>query len=347
MKKKPVPKTIHAFAITSLAMMFCATNLQAQAVEELVYEPRLEIVVPKELVALDTNTFLPQPMPQLDLQIPEPVFQLPKPRKSTLLAVGLSGLFPGLGHVYLGDMKTAGGLMGSMGVGFGIAAFSRSNKDILAANLVTLQATSSYGLYAAYRDVRLYNGQTGYSYKMPTDSFLDLTSAPFSWSVIKKPEVWGGLMGSLALATTVTYFAFSNKSQASASASTFAPWFPLIALPVGLGEESLFRGFLLPVFSEWFTPTGGIILSSLVFGAMHIPNARGLEIEDRRNYYTFSLPLITGLGAYFGWMTHKNHSLKESVALHTWYDFVLFAAGAWASQAVIRGPTNFSISIPF
>ena len=96
-------------------------------------------------------------------------------------------------------------------------------------------------------------------------------------------------------------------------------------------------------------PIGGITLSSLIFGAAHIPNAAEMSQDDRRRYYTFGLPLITGLGAYFGWLTYKNNSLKESVAVHAWYDFILMGLGALASEAVVPTgrPTHFSLAIPF
>ena len=99
--------------------------------------------------------------------------------------------------------------------------------------------------------------------------------------------------------------------------------------------------------AEATSPWGGIAVSSLVFGAAHIPNAMLLEEEDRWRYYAFSLPLITSMGAYFGWMTHKNTSIQESVALHTWYDFVLFAASAWGPQAMIPRRPQFALSVPF
>lgn len=341
-------KTTNFFTMASLAVLLASSPLRAEAADELIElnERHLELVAPQELIALDTSTFLQPSIPQQDLQMPAPILQVPR-RKNALLAAGLSGIIPGLGHGYLGDWKTAGGFMGATGVGIGLSAFSGSNEAFQYTNLITLQATSFYGIYAAYRDARLYNGQIGYSYKMPTDNLADLTSAPFRWSVMKKPEVWGGLLGSLALATAVSYFFFPEKSEAHVGAAISNPWFPIVALPIGIGEESFFRGFLMPQFSEWTTPWGGIALSSVVFGAMHIPNALVLEPEDRNSYYVASLPLITALGVYCGWLTHKNHSLKESVALHTWYDFTIFALSTFANQAMIKGPTGFSISIPF
>lgn len=297
----------------------------------------------REVSVLDLSAIEQPAMPQ-EMQSPVPIFQ---PRhKSPFLAVGLSSLLPGLGHVYLGDMKTAGGLIGSAGLGIGLVSFAHSEHALLT-SLVAVQSTWSYGLYAAYRDVRTYNGQGGYRYKMPTDSLADLTLASFEWSVLKKPEVWGGFLGALGLAVSTTYLIHPKEARIHSNLSSKMQMSPLIALPVGIGEESLFRGYLQSQLSEVFTPWGGIVLSSLAFGAMHIPNALLLEPEDRRGYYTVSIPFITMFGSYLGWLTYKNHSLKESVALHTWYDFLLFAAGSLANRAAVTGRTEFAVAIPF
>src|SRR3989338_4940243 len=231
-----------------------------------------------------------------------------------LLTVSLSTLCPGLGHAYLGDLKTSGLLMGSGGIGLVVAdpSFSRKPPETLPqwGGLMTFQTAWSYGLYAAYRDVRIFNRQEGYTYPMPQDSFVDIALAPFKWSVISKPEVWGGLLGSLALAVGVGYFISSDTAVISLDANPVAGVPPFMAFPIGISEETLFRGYLQPMLSEWMTPIGGITLSSLIFGAAHIPNAAEMSQDDRRRYYTFGLPLITGLGAYFGWLTYKNNSLK-------------------------------------
>jgi membrane protease YdiL (CAAX protease family) len=282
--------------------------------------------------------------------IPSEIIQLPAPkaidlpRKSTLLAVGLSSLFPGLGHVYLGDMQTAGGLMGGTGLAIGLIPYGG---PLQIPAIVTLQNTWNYGIYAAYRDARLFNGQAGYSYKMPTDSLADLSYAPFNFRILKKPEVWGGFLGALAIAITTSYFTYSQDAHIQPQLSSRTAALPLIALPVGIGEESFFRGYLQSQLSEWLTPWGGIVVSSLAFGASHIPNAQMLAPEDQWRYYAFTLPVITAFGGYFGWLTHKNNSLKESVAVHTWYDFVLFAAAALATQTAATGRSGFAIAIPF
>jgi hypothetical protein len=246
---------------------------------------------------------------QTELQLPTPHFQTP-PYKSPFLAVGLSALFPGLGHVYLGDMQAAGGFMGTTGVSLGLATSELSNHSVQTNSLLTVQNVYLYSLYAAYRDVRKYNGNSGYSYKMPNDSLADLTFAPFKWSIIKKPEVWVGLLGFFALAAGTSFIANSLDASSKVSLSSGSETYPAMALPIGISEEAFFRGFLQPQLSEYLTPWGGIMTSSFAFGAAHIGNAQALEPEDRQSYYTFVVPFISTLGVYLGWLTYKNNSLR-------------------------------------
>lgn len=268
------------------------------------------------------------------------------PRKSPGLAATLSFLLPGFGHVYLGDMKTASGLLGSSFLTIGLASYPEADTSLRSSSIITAQSIWSYGVYAAYRDARLFNRNVQYSYKMPTDSLADLTFAPFRFKILKKPEVWGGFLGILGVAMGTSYFLFPKEARIQHNLSSRLEH-PAIALPVGIGEESLFRGYLQSQFSEWINPWSGIALSSLAFGAAHIPNAMMLEPEHRWRYYSFSLPFITGIGAYFGWVTYKNRSLQESVALHTWYDFVIFAAASLATQSASVGRPGFALPIPF
>jgi membrane protease YdiL (CAAX protease family) len=183
---------------------------------------------------------------------------------------------------------------------------------------------------------------------MPQDSLSDLAYAPFQMKVMKKPEVWGGILGALALGTTLSYFAFRDD-LANVRMDTSGSLMPLLALPIGIGEESFFRGFVQPACMELCgSPWGGITLSSLSFGAAHIGNAKGFPPELQKRYYTVSIPFLTSFGAYFGWLAYKNCSLKEAVAIHAWYDFTLMAISALAeTQANTSEPRAFAISLPF
>lgn len=298
----------------------------------------------QEIASFETPSFIQEPISSLDLPQTAPPLAPPK-YKHPWLAISLSSIIPGLGHLYLGDNQTAAGLISTTGLTAGLM-FS-PNPNIQQTAFITLNATGYYGLYSAYRDVRLYNGASLYSYPMPTDSLADLTAASFQWSVLKKPEVWGGILGAFSIGVVVSYFAYPRDAKIETHrAAAFTP-LPFVALPVGIGEECLFRGFLQSALSESFNPLTGLILSSLAFGAAHIPNAQMLDEKNRWRYYSFSLPLITGIGAYCGWLTSKNHSLKESVAVHTWYDFILFSLSALANQTAATGRPGFAFSSAF
>lgn len=307
---------------------------------------------------------LPNLPGSLDAQTAEPPFAappLPKPYRSGHLAAGLSLIYPGLGHLYLGDNRAAAVLSSTMGAsigaGLGWESWMKAQREkdgefgfFFNPGFILAQATWGYGIFAAYRDGRAYNQFSGYNYPMPTDSFSDLAYAPFRSQVMKKPEVWGGVLGALVIGTVVSYFGFSSEEVEEAQpgqANATRSFLPLAAFPVGLGEEALFRGCIQPLFSEALTPWGGLTLASLAFGAAHIPNALMLPEEDRWRYYSFSLPLITGIGAYCGWLSMKNRSLQESVALHAWYDFVLFGLTALTARVGGGGASSMAICVPF
>jgi membrane protease YdiL (CAAX protease family) len=310
----------------------------------------LSVLLVSSLLSAQEEVALFDPIPtiqstQQEIQLPAP--PLARPQKSVGWAVLLSSLFPGLGHVYLDDMKMAGGLAGAGGAGLGFGLNPHASKSIRLSSLMTYQTICSYSLYSVYRDVRAYNGPSSYTYKMPADDLTDLTTAPFSWKVMKKPEVWGGVLSLLAIATGVSYLAFPGGTSKSAEDYPETKMSPLLSVPIGVGEEALFRGFLQASLAESFNPWGGIALSSIAFGAAHIPNAQALRPENRWRYYSFIVPLLTAFGSYAGWLTYKNHSLKESVALHTWYDMVLFAAGSFATEANITRERQYSFTWAF
>ncbi len=317
------------------------------AADEVTEIPQSEDIVAIESVepSLFTN-----PPALLENSAAPPIPELP--HKSSFLTVGLSWLVPGLGSAYLGDYKAAAGVFGSYAAGVSLEVVNAQNPQYWS-SLAVGQNAWFYGVYAAYRDVRLYNIGDRYSYKMPTDSFNDLSLAPFRWRVLKKPEVWGGFLGIFSLAAVSSYFGYHDTAfiQADSSSKTkdaAARLNPLCAFPVGLSEEAFFRGYLQSFLSERFTPAGGMVLSSLAFGAIHVGNAAVfMEPEDQWRYYAFTLPLITSMGGYFSLLTYKNNSLQESVALHTWYDFTLMSLATLATQSASVGKPRFAISFAF
>ncbi len=318
----------------------CENRLQNESfdIEELVLE--LEKPHTEEIAAIDLNFI--NDIYQNNLQKVPPI---PSSYKNASLAACLA-VIPGLGHVYLDDMKTAGGFFSSTGLAFSLALSMPSERPLSSAGLMFTQNTEMYGIYAAYRDARLKNGMSFYSYRMPTESLSELAYSPFQWSVIKKPEVWGGLLGFLIAGASMVHFGFPDEAHIRLDLSHTSTM-PLFALPIGIGEESFFRGYLQSTLSESCRPWGGIAISSLAFGAAHIPTAWNLDPQDQWRYYSFAVPFITGMGAYLGWLTYKNHSLKESVALHTWYDLILMTTATFVSYQASLGNAGFAADFDF
>lgn len=282
-----------------------------------------------------------------ELKMPDqnaPRVEVPKETavKSPAIAATLSSLCPGLGHVYLGDYTTSGSLFATTATGMVAAGVE---KKAISAALVAGNMWS-YSVYAAYRDARILSNHAGCKYQMPLEDLSALTTASFEWAVIKKPEVWGGVLGLLTLASAISYFTSDKKAMISASKSGLPDVSPIAAFPVGIGEEALFRGYCQSSFVESFGEIGGIAVASLVFGAAHIGNIDRMDKRDRLQYLTVGVPFISCIGVYLGWLTNKNHSLKESVAVHSWYDFILFAAKAAVPEAKI-GHSSFSLSYNF
>jgi hypothetical protein len=56
----------------------------------------------------------------------------------------------------------------------------------------------------------------------------------------------------------------------------------------------------------------------------------------------------TSFRVYAGWITQRSNSLKESTAVHTWYDFTLMAASTLArGLASIGGQRHIALSFTF
>jgi len=92
---------------------------------------------------------------------------------------------------------------------------------------------------------------------------------------------------------------------------------------VGLGEESLFRGFLYPSLSSWLGNSGGAVVSSAAFSFAHVGASSG------GNAARFIM------GMFFCWQyTRNNYQLGANVFAHSWYDQILIG------NMSIRDPQN-------
>jgi uncharacterized protein len=84
-----------------------------------------------------------------------------------------------------------------------------------------------------------------------------------------------------------------------------------------LCEELAFRGFLMPLLIRSLGVTAGILLTGLLFGALH---AYEYEWSWRHSL------LISVAGAVFGWARYALGSTAASTFMHATFNLTQFAA---------------------
>jgi len=175
----------------------------------------------------------------------------------------------------------------------------------------------------------------------PPDTMADLVAAPFNLEVLKRPAVWAGVLGTLAVGIGVT-LALSedvDTDEVGDDPNLFGETvdgtygYPLgglagagLFLHVAPAEEALFRGVIQSNLARSMGQTQGWVVASLLFGLAHVPNIYALPEEDRKDYLLYGIPVITAAGFYLGWVYRSSdYSLAPSTAVHFWYDFLLTA----------------------
>ncbi len=90
-------------------------------------------------------------------------------------------------------------------------------------------------------------------------------------------------------------------------------WMPLVAL-IATGEEVALRGWIQPLARESFGPTVAILVTAMLFAAIHAPI-----------YGWIALPLDLGVGILFGCLREYTGSVAACAAAH----FVIDAGHWW------------------
>jgi membrane protease YdiL (CAAX protease family) len=273
-------------------------------------------------------------------------------RKRPGTAAGLSLLCPGCGQLYLGqdtgalNLAAFTALVGSGYVlirGHTLGSLDGpSDSAQVPLGLTLVEAAQNlwfYSIFDAYRSARILRADAGYSFAITRESLGELASAPFRLDVIKSPWVWAGvplaLAAGLGVSALANDFSSDRKSifdvrrvnvlghdfhRGTGYAAGLGYYASLFA-PVGVGEESLFRGVIQTEFEERWGPTVGLFAASAVFGAAHI-----LNFGNDPGAAAVAVPVIAILGSSLGLAYRRTgHKLSTSVAMHFWYDFLLSA----------------------
>lgn len=194
----------------------------------------------------------------------------------------------------------------------------------------------------------------------PQDTLGELVWAPVNPNVMKRTDVWAGILGMTALGLGVSLLVDEDVGDgwgddANLFGTQFAPvvGYPLagaafggLFLHVAIAEEALFRGALQSGLARRWGETRGWLGGSLAFGATHSLNALALPEDQRRDYLLIGVPFITVVGSYLGLSYRWNdYSLAPPVAIHFWYDFLLSAA--FFAMDPQGSPLSAMITVPW
>lgn len=104
-------------------------------------------------------------------------------------------------------------------------------------------------------------------------------------------------------------------------------WMLVGVLLAPMFEETVFRGFLLPLFARGVGPWLGIIMTAIPFGLLH----------GAQNHWAWQPVVLIGLaGAAFGWVRQKTGSTAAAFLLHAAYNAAEFGLYAWTRWAALK-----------
>jgi len=252
--------------------------------------------------------------------------------------------FPGLGQ-FCQHRAAEGAVLTTLGIAelsSGVAALVETKDFSHPAVFVPLTALQNTWI-AGYGNALFVEQRARRLVYVPQDTLSELAIAPFNPNVLSKPEVWLGVLGSLAagLALSIAVEDGITTDNVGDDANLFGRNFsPGVGYPlagatalglfthVAIGEETLFRGMIQSEMSRRNGELAGWIGSSLVFGVLHAPNALTLPHDQQARYLAIGVPYLTLTGSYLGLVYRMNdYTLAPPVAVHFWYDFLLSAIG--------------------
>ncbi|MFW5947815.1 MAG: CPBP family intramembrane glutamic endopeptidase [Gemmatimonadota bacterium] len=238
-----------------------------------------------------------------------------------------STMVPGLGQyidgAYLAGAAYTGAFVAGVALGPEIAngdvdtgdPWPRAARDQAGYQVVHSAFTAQLlsGWDAFQRAVPALQRDGKYDFLTTRENVGDLLTAPFDMEFLGRPTTWAYL----AYTGVVTGIVLAHRE----SGTEYEPFRPhdagfagALSYNAGVGEEALFRGWLLPMLhqktGQRFWLANGIQAS--LFGRAHGANGTLFHVLS---------------GLYKGWVTQRNDwSIRESIFHHFWYDVAVVTA---------------------
>lgn len=244
----------------------------------------------------------------------------------------LSFIFPGADQWVEGQLKpaalyTAGGLTGAILLTQAKTTTPDNRyKDFAWQVYFTAGSLSLYHSFRTALTTRIPQGEFTFMSSTP-EKPSELLEAPIDLSYLGR---WTTLLP-LALGAGAFFFVTPSKSDEASSASLDDAFYASsVGYMTGVGEEAIFRGFVLPLM-YYYTEDQKLTLglSSIIFALSH-----GLKLGHFVTAFFF--------GLYSGWLTQRNNwSIGEVTFIHTWWDVMAFMADYTNNRkhAFLRLPT--------
>lgn len=163
--------------------------------------------------------------------------------------------------------------------------------------------------YHSFRhSTRLRQREGEFAFLTDQEEPLDLLLAPFAFKELTKPTTFIPLL----VLTAVGMAELSEQNKSHAFNSDDLVFTGGISYNAGVGEEALFRGWIMPnlrqsMGSDFWSNAS----QSLIFGVAHY--------SERNRFPIFQVVS----GYYLGWLTQRNGwSLQQAAFLHTWWDLL-------------------------
>lgn len=244
----------------------------------------------------------------------------------------LSFLIPGADQWVEGQIKPAALYMG--GGMTGAILLTQAKKT----TLDNRYKDFAWQVYFTAGSLSLYHSfRTALTTRIPKGEFTFMSSTPEKPSELLEAPIdlsylgrWTTLLP-LALGAGAFFFVTPTKSDETTSASLDDAFYASsVGYMTGIGEEAVFRGFVLPLM-YYYTEDQKLTLglSSILFALSH-----GLKLGHFVTAFFF--------GLYSGWLTQNNNwSIGEVTFIHTWWDVMAFMADYTnhRKHAFLRLPT--------
>jgi hypothetical protein len=284
------------------------------------------------------------------LAVPSYAQQLPadslRPRRGAEIAIPITSFFlPGFGQYVHGAVGAGLGYTGTAVAGISVGSqrpdlpdsvdVPRDPKDQVAQLgwAVAMSAANLSAWDAFNRALPAQKAAGKYAFLGKRETLGQLMIAPFDLSHLRKWTTWVDL----AQTALITGYVLSDRESGKRYEPFLgrdAAWAGAISMNAAVGEEALFRAYLLPMIYQksgkfWVANT----TQAAIFGALHGP--AGLLFQGP-------------WGLWEGWVTRRNNwSIRESVFHHFWYDAAVFTAGMIVDEKRIGVNRIGFTNIPF